>query len=138
MSSHYRLVALQILAACLLMVQTGCKMGAKNSQVSFQVGGVYSVDDDIGNILVAKILKLDSNEVHLRIYNNRFSERPKDVQMNTLTVPTLNQESGLGQNHIEMDKEQFMGWLPEYIKTVEVSDSELEGYYEWKNIMDEM
>ena len=48
----------------------------------WRVGGLYSTDDGTGQFSVVKILMLEPDVVHLRIYKEKFASRPTTVDPN--------------------------------------------------------
>jgi hypothetical protein len=98
---------------------------------SFQAGGIYSVADEKG-FRVAKILVIDADAIHVRVYKNLFTTRPSEVDEADLTLGTIYDKDGFGIGHLPLSKEQFSAWGPVFIKRSSVSKDELDGYEEWK------
>jgi hypothetical protein len=95
-------------------------------------GGYYSVVD--GSCFgVAKILKLDPDKVHIRVYNQRFSSRPRSIDLDQLTLKITNNTTGVGAGHIPLLRTTFMRWKPVFLTYSEVKLDELEGYNVWKD-----
>ncbi len=95
------------------------------------VGGLYSVVRE-GFFQVVKILALDDFIVHLRMYRNRFSQRPTDIDLATLIWDIdMNDMTSLGIGHFPLAKDGFWEDEPVFIKQVPVSEEELEGYRIW-------
>jgi hypothetical protein len=96
-------------------------------------GGLYSTQNDDGSYSVLKILKVDDHGVHVRLYSNQFSQRPNDVDSNTLYMAGIDRkpDERLGMGHLPISKASFSSWGAQYIKTVPVTDDELEGYRMW-------
>ncbi len=59
----------------LLAFLSGCSK--PNSQLV--VGGLYATPNENGTYSVLKILKLDENGVHVRLYSNQFPTPPSKV-----------------------------------------------------------
>ena len=99
-------------------------MQADNSGMTpWQEGGLYSTPNEDGTYAVLKILKLDPEGVHLRLYAQALAERPTDVQIETLD---------LGIGHLPIARSSFATWDLQYLKTVPVQAEELEGYQLWQ------
>ena len=49
-------------------------------------GDLYSVEGEAKNYKVAKVLVVDSDAVHIRLYKNSFMERPSNVDPSTLSL----------------------------------------------------
>ena len=83
---------------------------------------------------MVKILKLDPEGVHVRIYSNHFAIRPNDVDVATLYMAGTTSPSGhnLGIGHLPLLRASFVNWRPRLIKVVLVDPSELDGYEMWK------
>jgi hypothetical protein len=65
--------------------------------------------------------------VHVRIYKNKFSSLPKDIDTSQLSLGALGDPDGFGIGHAPMARE---GWLHRqtFLKQESVRDEELEGY----------
>lgn len=97
-------------------------------------GGLYSVPSENGSFSVLKILKLDEKGVHLRLYSNQFSTRPKDLDESKLYMVGMEHKKpneSLGMGHAPISKKTFSTWGAEFIKTVPVTEDELDGYKIW-------
>jgi len=96
-------------------------------------GGLYSTPNESGSYSVLKILKIDDDGVHVRLYSNQFSERPTDVDPDTLYMAGMDrrEDESLGMGHAPVSRASFATWGAEYIKTVSVTEEELEGYEMW-------
>ena len=93
-----------------------------------QVGGLYASQDKDGTWRIVKVLAVDDEAVHLRIYANKFREQPTDVDPATLKLGSLNDPSGFGIGHVPIAKEGFNGQTRILLKVVPVKEDELEGY----------
>jgi hypothetical protein len=106
---------------------------ASQSMDSLVEGGLYSTPNDDGTFSVIKVLKLDDQGVHVRVYSNRFREQPSSVDEGSLYMVGMkrNANEGLGLGHLPLSRSSFAGWHARFIKRVEVKPEELEGYKEW-------
>lgn len=109
------------------------------------IGGLFSVNlqsmgvDAIG-FGVVKLLRQEFRGVHLRVYSNRFGERPHEVEESGLEMRAADREScgdralpqRIGLSHIPVRHASFKVWQPELIRTTLVDPDELLGYGEWK------
>jgi hypothetical protein len=114
------------------------------SMETLKIGGLYSVydGDERRTFGVVKILVLESDAVHLRVYHNTFAMRPQSIDPATLTLGSLdlnalddvdldNYKFGIG--HMPLALKDFLyGWQPLLLMTLAVTDEELEGYRYWK------
>jgi hypothetical protein len=98
-------------------------------------GGLYWVENDDRSYSVVKVLKVDPEGVHVRLYSNRFASPPTDVEVSTLYMVGVNRkpEESLGLGHMPIRTKGFLDWRPQFIKQVTVSEEELEGYREWES-----
>lgn len=112
-------------------VQPGFKPGNVLNISIIQPGDVYSVENE-GSFGVVKILAVESDAVHVRVYKEKYSERPKVVDPNKLTLGSINDRDGFGIGHLPISKATFNSWHPVRITNVAVVRDELIGYEEWK------
>jgi hypothetical protein len=78
-----------------------------------------------------KILVLDPDVVHLRMYKEVFPWRLNSVDPSTLTLGKLGDEK-FGIGHLPMSPETFNSWEPVLLSQQSISEEELEGYKLWK------
>jgi hypothetical protein len=95
-------------------------------------GDLYSIVYGNGSFVVAKLLVVEPSTVHLRIYKNKFPDRPDDVDTSALELGTIHDIDGCGIGHVPLATKEFSGMSPEFIKHVGVDRDELDGYEEWK------
>lgn len=89
-------------------------------------GGVYVSHNDDGSFSVSKILVLEPDVVHIRLYANTFKTIPNDLNSAEL-------EYAIG--HTPLEKRNFLYWEPALFKVEEVSEEELEGYQYYMEAM---
>jgi hypothetical protein len=94
-------------------------------------GAYYSVID-AERFSIAKVLKLEPDKVHVRIYQQHFAERPSSIDPNMLTLGTIPDRDNLGISHLPLRLETFMRHEPLFLTYVEVRPEELNGYNLWK------
>jgi hypothetical protein len=97
----------------------------------YSAGGLYSVRDE-RRYKVVKILVVEPEIVHLRIYKNLFSVRPTQIDQSALSLGTINDSDDFGVGHLPISRREFLSWQPELIMQTSVTPDELEGYEEWK------
>lgn len=95
-------------------------------------GGYYSIIDgeEFG---IAKVLKLDPEIVHVRIYKQHFSQRPRAIDPSQLTLGSILDDDGFGMGHLPLRLTTFQEREPLFITHTPVTPSELEGYNTWKD-----
>jgi|HubBroStandDraft_4_1064222.scaffolds.fasta_scaffold176865_1 hypothetical protein len=97
-----------------------------------RAGGLYSTEDGEGHFSVVKILVLEPDAVHIRIYKQRFPSRPASVDPASLTLGKFGDKDGFSIGHLPLSRRSFASWQPVFISQQSVSDGELEGYRTWK------
>jgi len=98
----------------------------------FVVGGVYSTESGEGDFGVAKILALDGQAVHVRVYKNKYPTRPSPIDLNSLSLGSIDDPDGFGIGHLPLSQQGFSQWNPVFVIKDEVSKEDLEGYEMWK------
>ena len=95
-------------------------------------GALYIVNDGEGAFRVAKVLVVDDRGVHVRLYKNKWKERPKAVDLSTLSMGSIHDPDGFGMGHLPLSKKSFAGWQPIFLQDGVVAKDELDGYEMWK------
>jgi|ERR1039457_5861447 hypothetical protein len=98
---------------------------------NYRAGHIYSVADKKG-FRVAKVLAVDTDAVHIRLYKNIFVTRPLEVDESALTLGKAFDPDGFGIGHLPLSPDEFRTWAPIFIKAGSVLQDELEGYEVWK------
>ena len=113
------------LGACLFLA--GCGGGASVDPADLEPGGIYSVrrpDDTYG---IVRLLRLDEDTAHLRLYVNRYYERPQAIRPEDLKMQGGAGGVEMGLEHMPMPLKGFRKWQPRLLLVTEVSDQELSG-----------
>jgi hypothetical protein len=97
----------------------------------WRTGGIYSTEDGKGQFGVVKVLVLEPDAVHIRVYQQKFASRPTSVDPNTLTLGKLG-DKDFSIGHVPLSRKSFASWKPVFIIQEQVQDRELEGYRVWK------
>jgi hypothetical protein len=97
----------------------------------YTVGGIYSIRDERG-FSVVKILALDPDIVHVRMYKNKFESRPSQVNVASLVLGSIQDPDGFGIGHMPVARNTFNNWAPVLMTRTAVTEDELVGYEEWK------
>jgi hypothetical protein len=100
-------------------------------RVQYTPGEIYSVQNKHGYGIV-KILAVDPDIVHIRLYKNTFPERPNRIDPSTLSLGKITDPNGFGIGHLPISQSEFSSWDPVLIAQSKVTPDELEGYEEWK------
>jgi hypothetical protein len=104
----------------------------KSAPEGWHAGDLYSTREGNGQFSVVKILVLEPQAVHVRIYKQRFSSRPASVDPASLTLGKIDDKNAFSIGHIPLSRKTFASWNPVFISQQSVSDGELEGYKMWK------
>lgn len=99
---------------------------------SLKQGALYTVDDGEGFFRVAKVLVLDEHGVHVRLYKNKWKERPATVDVSILSLGGVDDPDGFGMGHLPLSKNAFAEWRPVLVQDGTVAKDELDGYEMWK------
>jgi hypothetical protein len=72
---------------------------------------------------------LNREIVHVRVYKQKFTERPTHVEIATLTMGTIHDTDGFGIGHLPLSRSGFDAvWIPVRIQNEPVTEKDLEGY----------
>src|SRR5215467_9329056 len=94
-------------------------------------GGYYSIADG-ETFSIAKVLKLEEDIVHVRIYKQHFPQRPRSIDISLLTLGSIHDKDGFGMGHLPLRLLSFKRREPVFLTYSEVKPAELEGYELWK------
>jgi hypothetical protein len=98
-------------------------------------GAYYSVTDGEG-FSIAKVLKLEPEIVHVRIYKQHFPQRPRSIDPAALTLGSVHDTDRFGIGHLPLRLVTFTDRNPMFLTHTEVLPNELEGYNLWKETAD--
>jgi hypothetical protein len=120
-----------LLTLCSLLI--GCS-GSGGGPSGLKEGGIYSFKNENGAFSVLKILKVESDGLHIRIYSNQFDAPPTQVDEGTLIIAGLDHKPNeiLGQADLPILKERFDNYKATFVQQSTVKPEELEGYNTWK------
>jgi len=99
-----------------------------------QPGDLWSVKTDDGRYGVMKVLATDEGGVHVRLYSQRFDQRPASVNPSELALAPVGQGDAtpFSIGHMPLSHHSFRGWEPELMSHGTVSEEELDGYRMWQ------
>ncbi|WP_131667327.1 hypothetical protein [Psychrobacter pygoscelis] len=99
-------------------------------------GYFYATPREKGGYNVLKVLKTDNEGVHIRLYSNVYPNLPTDLDITTLYLAGLDEQSeqiDLGMGHLPISFDSFMTWQAVPLNQFEpVSEDQLEGYRMWQ------
>ena len=101
------------------------------SQNDWLPGNVFSARSEKSGYVIAKILAIDSVGVHIRLYKERFPNRPTQIDTALLSLGSIHDKDGFGIGHLPIVRELFASWDPVLITTETLDEEELEGYKIW-------
>jgi len=96
-------------------------------------GGLYVLAGDDGFSIV-KILKIENDVIHVRVYSNRYESVPGRIDPTTLFLGKLGGEDPFGIGHQPTRRNTVLSWRLQFLQHSLVEPNELEGYEYWKEI----
>ena len=108
-------------------------VSTRNAPSELFEGAYYSIIDG-ETFSVAKVLKLEPEIVHVRIYKQHFQQRPRSIDPAALTLGTIHDKDGMG--HLPLRLATFMESEPIFLTHAELKPEELDGYNLWKESAD--
>jgi hypothetical protein len=93
-------------------------------------GDLCTVELDAGEFRVVKILAMRDGMVHVRLYADKFVERPFQVDPAQLDLAVIHKSFGIP--HMPVSAEDFATWRPGVVGHEAVQAEELEGYELWR------
>jgi len=79
-----------------------------------------------------KVLKVEEEIVHVRLYKNKQQEIPPRIEPGSLQLGTIHDKDGFGIGHLPLSYETFASWQPQFLQHTLLEAEELEGYEAWK------
>lgn len=79
-----------------------------------------------------KVLKVEEEIVHVRLYKNKQDDIPARIDLVSLELGSINDKDGFGIGHLPISREMFASWQPQFLQHTLVEPEELEGYEAWK------
>jgi len=104
-----------------------------SNQPKIRAGSICTVENGDGKFGIVKILVIDDEIIHVKIYKNQFDKRPSKIDIKTLSVGTLNDKDGFGVGHAPLEKKGFYNWKPIEVGFETVTKDDLIGYEIWKD-----
>jgi hypothetical protein len=110
-------------------------VSTRNAPSELFEGAYYSIIDG-ETFSIAKVLKLEPEIVHVRIYKQHFQQRPRSIDPAALTLGTIHDKDGFGMGHLPLRLPTFLNSEPIFLTHAEVKPEELSGYNLWKETAD--
>jgi hypothetical protein len=101
---------------------------------AFNAGDLLSVLTEDGQFGVMKVLAVDDRGIHVRLYAQRFKERPQASDLHDLSTMSGLLEHGnpFSFGHMPFSYSSFPSWEPQAIGSQPVAEEELKGYRTWQ------
>ena len=113
-----------------------------------RTGGLYSVAVDDRGYAIARVLATGRRSVHLRVYSNRYRDRPKTMDRSQLFLaltPDLSDAALNATNpdsrpdpgafaiaHVPLRRASFAAWRPRLIRVEPLEAGDLAEYRAWR------
>jgi hypothetical protein len=110
-------------------------LSTRNAPSELFEGAYYSIMDG-DDFSIARVLKLEPEIVHVRIYKQHFPQRPRSIDPAALTLGSIHDKDGFGMGHLPLRVATFLDSEPMFLTHTEVKSDELEGYNLWKETAD--
>ena len=104
---------------------------ARTIPARLATGDLCSIKSGDGFAIV-KVLSVDRDVVHVRIYKEKFSQRPTCIDPNRLSLGAIDDPDGFGVGHLPLSRGTFGSWMPIYIQNDPATDDELVWVSEWQ------
>jgi hypothetical protein len=101
---------------------------------TIKAGSICTVENGNGKFGIIKVLVIDGEQIHVKLYKNTYDLRPSQIDLSTLNCGSvLDADEEIGVGHAPLSREGFDNWKPIVIDYEEVTSDNLEGYEIWKN-----
>lgn len=99
---------------------------------NLRAGDVCVIASADGGYKILKVLLVEPDVIHVRLYKDRFPRFPSGVRTEALNLGTINDTDGFGVGHLPLSRETFATGAPTRIGREAVTSEELEGYRLWE------
>jgi hypothetical protein len=124
---------IDILKNSLLFFIALTAIGCSNQSDKIKAGSICTIEDGDRTFGVVKVLVINDEEAHVKIYKNKYEQRPAQIDIKTLSLGSINDKDGFGIGHVPLERKGFDNWKPIPVGFEEVTKEDLEGYEMWKN-----
>jgi hypothetical protein len=94
-------------------------------------GDLCSIKSE-GQFSVVKILSMGGGVVHVKLYKEKFRDRPVSIEAGALSQGSIDDPNGFGIGHLPLSRGTFGSWLPVRFSNEPVTDHELVWVQEWQ------
>ncbi len=124
----------KILKLFLFFSITILTFSCENQADKIKAGSICTIEDGEGKFGVVKVLVINDQEAHVKIFKNKYDQRPVKVDIKTLSLGSINDnDGGFGIGHVPLERKGFDNWKPLSVDFEEVTKDDLIGYEMWKN-----
>lgn len=95
-------------------------------------GDVCSIENDSASFGVMKILAIEDSVFHIKIYRNKYPQRPEQTEISELTIEPDTANLNFGIPHLALTKNSFSKWKPKFIRNENVTEEEVTFLNIWK------
>ncbi|MES2773285.1 MAG: hypothetical protein V4722_03825 [Bacteroidota bacterium] len=125
------MVTLPGLLAMLILVIAACTSIRKRP--ALKTGDICTIEESNGWFGVVKVLKIDTDRIHVKMYQDKFYSRPEMIDPASLSMGDIAyDESGITMAHLPYQKPEFNALKPEVEANEIVQPEELDAYRVWK------
>jgi hypothetical protein len=95
---------------------------------------MLSVLTEDGQFGAMKVLAIDDEGIHVRLYVQRFKDRPQASDLHDLSTKSVLSEHGnpFSFGHMPFSHSSFSSWEPQAVGSAPVTEEELKGYRMWQ------
>jgi hypothetical protein len=108
-------------------IDSNMREGVKSDN-TIEPGSICTVEDGDGKFGIIKVLVIDAEIAHVKIYKNKYTTRPSKIDLKTLSMGSMYDKDGFGIGHTPLARKGFEEWKPIVIANESISEEELEGY----------
>ena len=123
-------------------------LGFLRGALIVRTGGVYSIAVDARGYAIARVLATGRRSVHVRVYSNRYGDRPAAIERSQLFIappPDLSRAAlnathpeqrpdpgAFAVGHLPLRRDSFAAWRPRLIRVEPLEPADLEDYRTWR------
>lgn len=123
----------RFMSLLLLIILLGMTPSCNKQSDKIRAGSICTIESGNGKFGIVKILVINNQEAHVKLYKNKYDQRPSNVDIKTLSLGSVDDKDGFGIGHLPLERAGFDKWRPISIGYEEVTKDDLEGYEIWKN-----
>jgi|GEM_PF-4660390 len=98
---------------------------------TFKTGDICTIDMGAGKYGVIKILAIEPERVHIKVFSNTYIGRPEHVDVQLLTTITFDEAENHATEHVPLEKGDFNKLDAETVGSQGVTREEANTYLAW-------